>query len=190
MAHAECFYFVEYVKNLFPQYFDKKYGLPTLEVLEVGSLNINGSVRQFFDAHTYMGVDIGEGVDVDIVLTDPQKLPFPNNSFDVVVSTEMFEHNPYWDYTYLEMHRVLRPRGMMLFTCATIGRQEHGTATSIPGASPLTVAKPEFSHYYRNLQPMDFDNVEDPRILFNTHSYIKNESSSDLYFVGFKHAIS
>src|SRR6185312_10603639 len=41
-------------------------------------------------------------------------LPFPDDSFDLVVSLETFEHlmNPY--YALLEVHRVLRPGGRFI----------------------------------------------------------------------------
>jgi hypothetical protein len=38
-----------------------------LSVLEFGSRNLNGSVRSIIHAHTYVGVDLYEGPDVDIV---------------------------------------------------------------------------------------------------------------------------
>ena len=61
MSHHQQLSFINFVKNKFPDYFDNK------KVLEVGSLNINGSVRQFFTNCDYIGLDVGEGKDVDIV---------------------------------------------------------------------------------------------------------------------------
>jgi 2-polyprenyl-3-methyl-5-hydroxy-6-metoxy-1,4-benzoquinol methylase len=57
--------------------------------------------------------------------------------FDVVISCEVMEHNPFWVATLTNMIRLLKPGGLLVMSCATIGRKEHGTARSLPGASPL-----------------------------------------------------
>lgn len=69
-------------------------------VLEVGSLNVNGSVRPFverFEPSEYIGTDFLPGVGVDRVV-DAVKLAeeFGANSFDTVISTEMLEHAEHW----------------------------------------------------------------------------------------------
>ena len=85
-------------------------------VLELGSLNVNGSVRDFFaGATTYIGVDKQHGPGVDLVL-DANKLSFEDDSFDVVVSTEMLEHDPHPWLTIQEAYRVLKPNGTLLLT--------------------------------------------------------------------------
>ena len=39
-------------------------------VLDIGSLNVNGSVRHLFtDAEKYIGIDFREGKDVDVYLS-------------------------------------------------------------------------------------------------------------------------
>jgi hypothetical protein len=52
------------------------------------------------------------------------------------------------------MVRVCKPGGLIVMSCATLGRREHGTARTSPGASPLTVALGW--NYYRNLTARDF----------------------------------
>lgn len=94
-------------------------------VLEVGSFNVNGSVRSFFKVEGYVGCDITEGPGVDVVLADPRKLPFENNSFEVVVSTEMLEHAEFPDDILAEMARVCRPGGSVLVTTRAPGFPHH-----------------------------------------------------------------
>ena len=77
MSHKEQTDFVAAVKDKHPEFFQNK------KVLEVGSLNINGTVRDFFTDCEYVGCDLGEGPGVDIVCAG-QDLDFPDNSFDVV----------------------------------------------------------------------------------------------------------
>ena len=80
-------------------------------VLEVGSYNVNGSVREYFPK-PYTGVDMQEGPGVDKV-ADAHALPFEDGSFETVVSTEMIEHDPAFWLSLAEMRRVLKPGGQM-----------------------------------------------------------------------------
>ena len=54
MSHQSQLDFVRSLTNRFPIYFAGQ------RVLEVGSLDINGSIRQFFSGCEYIGVDLGE----------------------------------------------------------------------------------------------------------------------------------
>jgi SAM-dependent methyltransferase len=92
-------------------------------VLEVGSCNVNGSVRQFF-GKDYIGVDIEEGPGVDVVVS-PVHLPFPNQQFAVVVSTEMLEHAAFPALVLSEMRRVLKSGGTLLLTTRSEGFPFH-----------------------------------------------------------------
>lgn len=69
-------------------------------VIEVGSLDVNGSVRDYimeFLPREYIGIDFIDGKGVDKVM-DAENLEseFGKSSFDVVVSTEMLEHAENW----------------------------------------------------------------------------------------------
>ena len=130
MAHRSQLEFVRLLAANMPEYFRGK------RVLEVGSLDINGSIRQFFKDCDYTGLDVAAGPGVDVVC-EGQKYDAPG--FDVVISCEAMEHNPYWAETLQNMIRLCKPGGLLVMTCATIGRPEHGTARSEPESSPLTV---------------------------------------------------
>lgn len=47
---------------------------------------------------------------------DVQRLTFADASFDLVTHTEVLEHVPDDERAFAELHRALRPRGVMLFT--------------------------------------------------------------------------
>lgn len=88
----------------------------TWAVLEVGSYDVNGTVRPLFaDAGAYVGVDVVPGPGVDMVY-DGLTLPYESDTFDVVVSTEMLEHCTRPWRIVAEMARVLRPGGTLLLT--------------------------------------------------------------------------
>ena len=175
MAHREQFQFIQKVKNLYPTYFS------TSKVLEVGSLNINGSVRQFFTECDYIGIDVGPGLDVDLVVQG-QDYDGPDDYFDVVISCECFEHNPYWVETFRNMHRVCKPNGLIIMTCATTGRAEHGTARTSPQDSPLTTLAGW--DYYKNLTEQDFLDNFNLSEMFSSFEFDINSQFHDLYFVG------
>lgn len=176
MAHKSQMDYIRFLKQLFPSYFQDK------RVLEIGSLDISGSIRQFFDQCNYVGLDVAPGKGVDVVCQG-QEYDAPDASFDVVVSCEVMEHNPYWAETIRNMVRLCKPDGMVVITCATLGRTEHGTARSNPGSSPLTVA--QGWNYYRNLTKHDFEKSGAVEPLHH-RAYAFQWYSNDLYFVGFK----
>ena len=174
MAHPEQREFFEALREIKPHYFHG------VQVLEDGSLNINGSVRDFFTGCEFIGVDVSAGRDVDVV-AQGQDLAYPDNCFHTVVSAECFEHNPAWRDTFLNMVRM--SAGMVVFTCATTGRAEHGTTRSSPGSSPLTLGW----DYYQNLTAEDFTFSIDMHALFDTFTFSTNPQSHDLYFWGIVH---
>ena len=180
MSHQSQLDFVAGIKARFPDYFTDK------KVLEIGSLDINGSIRAFFDTTSYIGVDVGEGRGVDVVARG-EDLVFPESYFDVVASCECFEHNPYWVETFVNMHRMAKPNGLVFMTCATTGRPEHGTTRTSPQDSPLTVTNGW--EYYKNLTEQDFRKHIDIDSMFTEYEFVVGAPHPDLYFYGIKKEI-
>jgi len=52
----------------------------------------------------------------DVQCQDVQRLTHPDAAFDLVTSTEVFEHVPDDGRAFAEIHRVLRPGGHLVFT--------------------------------------------------------------------------
>lgn len=86
------------------------------DVLEVGSYDVNGTVRpSFASAARYVGIDVVAGPGVDQVY-DGLTIPFEDESFDCVVSTEMLEHCTRPWRVVGEMARVVKRGGLVLVT--------------------------------------------------------------------------
>jgi len=178
VAHKEQADFIQRVKNQYPEFFEGK------KVLDVGSLDINGTARYFFVDCDYTGIDVGEGPAVDIVCPG-QDYDAPDKHYDVVLSAECFEHNPYWLETFQNMFRMCKDGGLIFFTCATHGREEHGTTRSMPHASPLTVDLQW--DYYKNLDEENFTSKINFDEYFEDYKFeTRTEYPQDLYFVGLK----
>lgn len=177
--HVHQAEFVLAVTSVFPQFFHGT------QVLEIGSYNVNGSIRQFFTApKRYVGVDLIAGPDVDVVCRGED---FDDATlFDVAVSTECFEHTAKFLEVFENMTRLVRPGGMVLTSCATTGRGEHGTPRTTPQDSPGTVAMGgEEADYYRVVTKDDFPEIM-LEMAFTAWRFYLNPDLCDLYFVGIK----
>ncbi len=93
------------------------------EVLDVGGADVNGSYRSIFpaDRFRYRTADLAGSDSVDIVLTDPYSLPLDDQSIDIVVSGQAFEHIEFFWQTFVEMARVLKPDGFIFLIVPSAG---------------------------------------------------------------------
>lgn len=91
-------------------------------VVDLGAQDVNGSLRQCVPVECrYLGVDFVSGHGVDVVLDDPYRLPFPDASVDVVVSSSCFEHLEFFWLMFNEVLRVLTPNGLFYLNAPTNG---------------------------------------------------------------------
>src|SRR3984893_12361168 len=179
MAHHEQMKFISLVADFFSA------KNPNQRVLEIGSYDLNGSVRQFFPTNQggkYVGVDLCEGPGVDVGGFG-RELSFDDESFDVTLSCECFEHDRHWGKTFTNMHRMTKSGGVVAFTCASLGRLEHGTSRTqfgSPGNQSIGI------DYYRNLSRLDFETSLPLKRMFEYVFFSYNPSNWDLYFLGLK----
>ncbi len=108
----------------------KKEEINNKKVLEVGSKYVNGSVRpiieKFLQPEKYVGIDIEQGKFVDEVLTAEKLIEhFGQQSFDVVISTEMLEHVKDWRIVIHNMKGVLKEGGYLYITTCSKGYPYH-----------------------------------------------------------------
>lgn len=62
-----------------------------------------------------VAADAAQGRDITWQVADVEKLPFPDNSFDTVVSLNVIIHLPQWQSCIREFQRVVKPGGRIIF---------------------------------------------------------------------------
>ena len=93
--HEQARQFTLFVKSILPYYFHSKI------VLDVGSGDINGNNRFLFENCIYQGNDVIQAPNVTIV-SKTKDLPFEDNFFDTIISTECFEHDPTYEDSFIK----------------------------------------------------------------------------------------
>jgi len=179
MSRSQQIKFIQNVKDSFPDFFTNK------TILEFGSHDFFevAPTRSFFHQCAYIGVDVGPGEGVDIQCI-AHEYNMPDGTFDTVISREMFEHDPHWDKSFLNMVRLCKPKGLIFFTCATTGRVKHGTLYSDPHGSTNTVDL-GWEHY-KNLTEKDFRSILEFDQVFDSHQFLTDRFSYELFFWGIK----
>jgi hypothetical protein len=98
------------------------YAKPPCTIVELGSMDINGALRNVSpEGATYIGLDVEVGPGVDLVIGAGAAIPLGTDSVDIVVSSSMFEHDNFFWNTFLEMVRITRPGGTIYINSPSNG---------------------------------------------------------------------
>ena len=115
------------------KWFKKKY-LNTskkLKILDVGSLDKKGDFNYstLFNEKNwnYTGLDFEDGNNVDIVVDDIYNwLEVEDNTYDIIISGQFFQHLEYFWLTMSEIERVLKPGGYVCIITPAAGPKHGG----------------------------------------------------------------
>ena len=180
MAHNEQLEFFSKCFEAFPEIFKNSKS----KVIDLGSLDINGGPHLLMKVD-YLGSDIGPGPNVDLVCPS-QELSFESGSFDAAISSECFEHNSFWRESLMQMARLTKPGGLVIWSAAGIGRAVHGTATAKDkGVSAPFVANS--NNYYSNLDARKARDAINHEGWYDKYFFLENFNSNDTYFFGVRH---
>lgn len=125
--HLASFKKMQYLVEFYEKYFTESKN--TVTVLDIGSYDMGGSYRDIFPnrKYNYMGLDMTEGPNVDFVPADIYHWnEIENETFDLVISGQAFEHIEYPWLTMKEIARVLKPSGFCFIIAPNAGI-EHRT---------------------------------------------------------------
>lgn len=107
----------------------KKEDVAGKSVIEVGSLDVNGSLRpliETFNPKEYIGADLIEGPKVDLICDANDLLnKFGYERFDLLIATEILEHARAWKDVIHNFKNVLKPDGVLLITTRSKGFKFH-----------------------------------------------------------------
>lgn len=137
-----------------------------LNVLDIGGRDINGTSRPLFPNARYTALDVVDGPGVDIVANAATWEP--DQQYDRVVCTEVFEHTPGWRLIIGTAFAALRPGGDLIATCAGPGRAPHS------GFDGLRVRPGE---WYCNVTPRELRNALD---LAGFQGIVVNQEGEDV----------
>ena len=173
--------FIEFKKI----YLDNKQS-KKIAITEIGSQAINSSVKNSLnEKYDYTGVDITAGENVDIVLKDPYKLPFSDESIDVVISISTFEHTEFFWLTYLEILRILKPDGLFFLNVPSNSKFHRHSSDSwrfYPDSS-IALEKWGIKNNYNPKVLEHYTNLENGRDIWNDYVSItiKDKKFIDKY---------
>ena len=103
--------------------FSETYNIEGGIVLDIGGRDVNGSLRSFFEEKgmKFICIDMEADPSVDIILPPGEKIPFEDETVDLIVCTSCFEHDPCFWLTFKEMTRVIKPSGYIYIKAPTNG---------------------------------------------------------------------
>jgi hypothetical protein len=163
-------------------------------VLEIGSYDVNGSIRSLFSGvREYIGLDLCAGPGVDLVANAHDLSNLNLGKFEVIISCETLEHDPNWRLTVKNMVESLSDDGVLIITCASTLRPEHGTPRTSKHESPGTstigwdhyqnVSASEFVEHLRNLEILTEYKVWENKKIFDLYCLVVPVSHARIGFV-------
>lgn len=110
------------------QYFKNTY-LDTnqeLKILDIGSFDKEGDYNYGIifksDKWTYQGLDLKEGNNVDIIVENPYDWDeIEDNTYDLIISGQAFEHIEFFWLTLDQIKRILKPGGLFFLIVPSSG---------------------------------------------------------------------
>lgn len=124
--HKSSYLKMEWFKNVYLNASDH------LEILDVGSFDggENYNYRNIFNEENwnYTGLDFEAGNNVDIVVADIYNwFEIEDNSYDVIISGQFFEHLEFFWLTMAQIERVLKPGGFVCIIAPSDGPKHGGS---------------------------------------------------------------
>ncbi|MBA4389330.1 MAG: hypothetical protein C0399_00105 [Syntrophus sp. (in: bacteria)] len=119
--HQSSYNIMSQFRNLVTKHFQGN----KVRILDVGSHGVNGTYKEIFTddkLYSYTGLDLQPGPNVDYVPSGPYCWPeLQDESFDVIISGQAFEHIEYPWLIIEEINRVLKKNGLICIVAPSRG---------------------------------------------------------------------
>ena len=141
-----------------------------VDVLDVGSANLNGTYKPFFSqagCSSYTGIDVLPFNNVDIV--GPVHEYKTDKKYGIVFSASQLEHDMYWRLSLMKFIDLCKSGGMIIFSAWAL-LDHHGTKNDQPLTSLTSSLDNEWNEYYENRSVEDIKTVWTTKVLRETFS--------------------
>ncbi len=92
--------------------------IPTLKgetILDMGAKDMR--YAHYFENSKYIAIDLEPKIKNNYMIqADAHNLPFPDNTFDIIISTEVIEHTTWPWIVIQELSRILKPGGSLVIS--------------------------------------------------------------------------
>lgn len=132
--------------------------------LDVGSFDINGSVRRVIGhkVQRFIGIDMREGPGVDVVMNGHDIIPrYTEESFDLITCCETLEHDDQFWLTVENMRKALKPGGWLFISTPSIYFFPHDFPSDYYRFTPQVYTDVFFKDY-EDLYVEYYEDPEDP----------------------------
>jgi hypothetical protein len=163
-----------------------------LLALDVGGANVNGTARVLWPRADWTVIDKEPGDDVDIIVditTNVERKKFDYfvyEKFDLVICTEVLEHEKNWEDVVSFCVEMLGDGGHLVLTCAGPNRQPHRPdGTHLPDWDAATTGE-NGEPFYANILPNTLIRRLTECSGFKFRAFVYNPAVGDIYVYGVK----
>jgi O-antigen biosynthesis protein len=182
MAHLQQKEFYQAVKRRVPKLFSERL------VVDLGEPDPDGNHQALFDDCLYLGIDLLPGQKVDFAANGHEPT-LPDESVDVVVSTECPEDDQFCPRTLDDAVRMLKPGGLLLFTWAASGGLNRDARRTTPDQVPFNRELGERAKGCKHLEESHVRAALDLDAIFVDYAFATNSETHDLYLWGIKKGV-
>lgn len=98
---------------------------PEMRQIEVAEINAAGDLHQFLSDLSNLRYSEFGSVRPDVPSEDLLNLSYEDERFDLVITSDVLEHVPDVERALLEIHRVLKPNGLHIFSVPVIWNKQY-----------------------------------------------------------------
>ena len=167
------------------KYFKETYLNPNMElkILDIGSFDKTGDYNYGLilneDKWDYKGLDLREGNNVDIIVKNPYDWQeIEDESYDLIVSGQAFEHIEFFWLTLEQIKRILKPNGLFFLIVPSTGPVHRNPYDCYRFNEDSMKAMAKYINFQVIEYGTNFDEISDP--WYDTFLVARKPESADV----------